>query len=56
MPCSHQNQDLFEDLENFLLGLMKNRALPESFSQGEYRAQVKLLGFLGDAETIVLLD
>lgn len=40
---SHQNQDLFEDLENFLLGLMKNRALHELFSQAEHRAQVRLL-------------
>lgn len=54
--ASHQNQDLFEDLENFMLGLMKNRAVHELFSQEEYRAQVKLLGSLGDVQTIALLD
>lgn len=57
--CSHhprQNQNLFEDLEYFLLALMKNRALHELFFQEEYRAQVKLLGCPGDSQTIALLD
>lgn len=52
--CSHhprQNQNLFEDLEYFLLALMKNRALHELFFQEEYRAQVKLLGCPGDSQT-----
>lgn len=35
---------------------MKNRALHELFSQREHRAQVKLLGSLGDAQAIALLD
>lgn len=56
LSSSPSNQNLFEDLEYFLLALMKNRALHELFFQEGYRAQVKLLGCPGDSQTIALLD